>query len=296
MLKQIKEIFLSSLPEALGSILSVTFLTLIGLIWKRIYQQSSTNKEKIKLILILLFLLSITVVFISYISRIQPFLQEVLSIKVEVTVLTIAITILLVLGLAIIQLPFARKRRLEARKHEQTIKAELAERDQQIADLEGQLVNQEQLLNNQKANLDILNAQTREINELQDKLREQAVFKESLISSHNSLISKYGLGIIFATYGVDGKETKNVTWKVVSELEEKGKVFIDNDLVGGDKYDPAYSIPKESEVVYYLGKPFSKKVPEKSKLSIEDLIQNSKDNKSEGPRDFGSTQESKWKT
>lgn len=189
---------------------------------------------------------------------IQPFWQGFLPSKFVFTGQEIALTGLLVLGLAVMQpLSLAWQRRLLARKHEQVMQTVLAGRDQQIADLKGQLINQERLF---------------------------------------SLISKHELGIVFVTYGVDGLVTKDVTGRVISELDEKGEVFIDNDLVGGEEHDPARYKLKESEVTYYLGKPFSKKVPENSKLSIADLIQNAKDSK---PRvalnNRGLTKETIWK-
>jgi hypothetical protein len=116
----------------------------------------------------------------------------------------------------------------------------------------------------------------------------------SLISSRESLISKYGLNIISATYGIDVKATADVTEQVILGLAEKGKIFVDNDLVGGDEHDPVKNVEKELKVIYIQGNPSSKSIPERSILSIEDLIQDLNDNEPEGPRDFGPTQKSRW--
>ena len=118
-----------------------------------------------------------------------------------------------------------------------------------------------------------------QLNEKEKLIEQFYENQEGLISSQKYLISEFGLDIVSALYGLEIKATEDVTEKVISGLAQKGKILVDNDLVGGDDNDPVKHVRKELYVDYIQGRPFAKSVPERSTLSIKDLIKDFNDNK-----------------
>lgn len=178
-----------------------------------------------------------------------PYWLKFLSTEFSVTGRMIVVAIVLVLGIVVFQqLLTVRQRRVFTKKHEQIAKEMLAERDQQIVNLEGQLANTKKLIEQFYEN------------------------KENSILSRNFLMSKYGLAIVSAKYGLETKATEDVTERVILELEENGKIFVDNELVGGDNNDPVKRVRKYLYVDYIQSKPLSKSILERNSLSIEDLV------------------------
>ncbi len=233
-----------------------------------------------------------------------PVVQDFLSTEYVVTAGTITIiTIiaLLILAFIIILILLYRKHWLEANKREQEKDAEIAEKNKQITYIEKLYIEKEKLVEqlsaDQKSNSDRLNQQTEEINELHHKLREQTESFEALTSARNHLITEYGLDIVSARFGIDasGARTEDVTDQIILGLAEKGKIYLGLNLVGGKENDPVKNTAKKVYMDYIQGGSFSKEFDENYTLSIEDLIQNFKDNASERPRDFGPRQKSKWK-